>query len=181
MFNKNISWQAMAVGAGIILITSFRTLHADDPGPGGLPYPNDTGNAQIDVLSYPPEIQADYKIFARRCSQCHSLSRPLNSQFVQLTAEEQKASQAKEPEIFKDAKIWKISESVWTDYVKLMQSKPGAIIRGSEFDKIVAFLVYDSKIRKTGAAKEAWRTSRQKLLDDFKKSNPKRYAELFGK
>ena len=45
-----------------------------------------------------------------------------------------------------------------------MQGKPGAIIRASEFDKIVAFLVYDSKVRKTGAAKESWKTARQKLL-----------------
>ena len=156
-------------------------VRADDAGPGGPPYPNDAGQAEVDVASYPQDIQADYKIFARRCSQCHSLARPLNSQFLQLTADEQKSAKDKELDLFKDNKIWQVSDSVWTDYVKKMQSKPGAIIRASEFDKIVAFLVYDSKARKTGTQKDAWRASRQKLLDDFKKANPKRYEEIFGK
>ena len=167
--------------SGICLGAQVRVSRADDSGPGGPPYPNDAGITEVNVSGYPGDIQADYKIFARRCSQCHSLARPLNSQFLQLTAEEQKAAHANEPGLFSDNKIWQISDSVWTDYVKKMQSKPGAIIRASEFDKIVAFLVYDSKIRKTGAAKEAWKIQRQKLLDDFQKSNPKRYTELFGK
>ncbi len=167
--------------ASLILVPWVRSARADDAGPGGPPYPNDAGEAQVDVSQYPSEIQADYKIFARRCTQCHSLSRPINSQFLQLTSDEQKTAHEKEPDLFTDNKIWQISDSVWTDYVKKMQSKPGAIIRASEFDKIVAFLVYDSKTRKTGAAKNTWPVTRQKLLDDFKKSNPKRYAEIFGK
>ncbi len=165
----------------LVMVPSIPRARADDSGPGGPPYPNDAGDAQVDVSKYPNEIQADYKIFARRCSQCHSLSRPLNSQFLQLTPDEQKTAKDKEPDLFKDNKIWEISESVWTDYVKKMQSKPGAIIRASEFDKIVTFLVYDSEARKTGAAKDVWRAQRQKLLDDFQKTNPKRYAEIFGK
>ena len=169
------------LAASLVMVPSMRLARADDSGPGGPPYPNDGGEAQIDVSQYPADIQEDYKIFARRCSQCHSLARPLNSQFLQLTVDEQKTAQGNESDLFKDKKIWEISDSVWTDYVKKMQSKPGAIIRASEFDKIVAFLVYDSKTRKTGAAKDSWRTTRQKLLDDFKKSNPKRYEEIFGK
>jgi hypothetical protein len=164
-----------------LLAPSGRWVRADDEGPGGPPFPNDAGEAQLDVSKYPADIQADYKIFARRCSQCHNLARPLNSQYLQLTKEEQAAAKTKEPALFKDAKLWQVSDTVWTDYVKKMQGKPGAIIRPSEFDKIVGFLVYDSKVRKTGANLESWRAARQKLLDDFKKSNPKRYAEIFGK
>ncbi len=176
------SWHGYWLAGGIALALSLRVAsYAEDAGPGGPPFPNDGGEAQVDVSGYPQDIQADYKIFARRCSQCHSLSRPLNSQFLQLTVDEQKPSQAKEPDLFKDSKVWQISDSVWTDYVKKMQSKPGAIIRASEFDKIVAFLAYDSKARKTGASKDSWHATRQKLLDGFKKANPKRYEEIFGK
>src|SRR5579871_2384572 len=151
------SLRILALSAGILFLRGLGVGRSEDFGPGGPPYPNDAGVAEIDVSSYPQDIQANYRIFARRCSQCHSLARPLNSQFLQLTLDEQKAEQTKEPDIFKDNKIWQISDSVWTDYVKKMQSKPGAIIRASEFDKIVAFLVYDSKTRKTGAVKDSWR------------------------
>src|ERR1017187_7286518 len=166
--------------ASLVLTPWSRFARADDTGPGGPPFPNDAGDVQVDVSKYPADIQADYRIFARRCSQCHSLARPLNSQFLQLTSEEQAAAKTKESDLFKDDKLWRISDSVWSDYVKKMQAKPGAIIRPSELDKIIGFLVYDSKVRKTGDNRETWRASRQKLLDDFKKSNPKRYAEIFG-
>ncbi|HMI91539.1 MAG TPA: hypothetical protein VK509_09265 [Polyangiales bacterium] len=35
---------------------------------------------RLDVSAYPPEIQRDYAVFARRCSRCHTLARPLNAQ-----------------------------------------------------------------------------------------------------
>jgi hypothetical protein len=171
---------------GVFLITSslvfsLRGLHAADEGPGGPPFPNDTGPDTVDVSKYPEDVQAGYRVFARRCSQCHSLSRPINSENVQLTAEEIKAAKEKQPELFKNPLIWRVSESVWTDYVRKMQGKPGAIIRESEFPKIVGFLVYDSKVRKTGDNAAAWKAQRQKLLDDFKTSHSQRYQDLFGK
>jgi hypothetical protein len=182
MNNKTQKFFFLFLTASFLMAPSARLVRADDAeGPGGPPFPNDAGEAQLDVSKYPADIQADYRIFARRCSQCHNLARPLNSQFVQLTPEELAAAKQKEPDLFKDDKVWRISNSIWTDYVKTMQGKPGAIIRPSEFDKIVGFLVYDSNVRKTGANSESWRAARQKLLDDFKKSNPKRYAEIFGK
>lgn len=170
-----------AVTCAALISGPMSLVGAEDFGPGGAPYPGDLGPAQVDVSNYPAEMQANYKIVARRCSQCHTLSRPLNSQFLQLSAAEQQTAKNKTPELFKDAKVWQISENIWTDYVKKMQSKPGAIIRGSEFDKIVAFLVYDSVTRKTGASKDSWKVARQKMLDDFKKADPKRYSELFPK
>ncbi len=180
---KRIPYGGLILALAVAAMPLGRAARADESGegPGGPPFPNDAGEAQVDVSKYPEDIQAGYRVFARRCSQCHSLSRPLNSQFLQLTADEQKTAKEKEPDLYKDNKIWQISDSVWTDYVKKMQGKPGAIIRESEFPKIVSFLVYDSKTRKTGPAKDAWRTTRQKLLDDFKKSNPKRYEAIFGK
>src|ERR1017187_9091638 len=82
------------VVAGLWAVSSHRAAMADDAdGPGGPPCPNDAGEAQLDVAKYPADIQADYRIFARRCSQCHNLARPLNSQFLQLTAEEQRSEE----------------------------------------------------------------------------------------
>src|ERR1019366_4278780 len=151
-------------------------------GPGGSDFPNDAGPAQVDVSNYPKDIQADYPVFVRRCSQCHTLARAINSQYLQLTTKQQKAAQAQEPEIFQDDKIWHINDSVWSGYVHTMHVKPGASLRHypADIDQITEFLIYDSKARKTGARRESWRAARQKLLDDFKKSNPSRYAELFG-
>jgi hypothetical protein len=34
---------------------------------------------RLDVTGYPPEMQRNYAVFARRCSRCHTLARPLNA------------------------------------------------------------------------------------------------------
>ena len=171
----------LLIGSLTLVWRQVRADEAADAGPGGPPFANDAGPDQLDVSKYPEEIQADYHKFAQRCSQCHTLARPINSQYLQLTADEQKEAKEKEPELLTNDKIWHVGDNVWADYVTKMKSKPGAIIRASEFDKIVAFLVYDSKVRKTGANREEWKAQRQKLLDDFKAKNPKRYSELYGK
>ena len=61
-------------------------------------------------------------MFSQKCSQCHKLSRPINSDFV-LPDE-------------------------WSRYVHRMMSKPGSGIDGSSGAKIYDFLVYDSSVRK---------------------------------
>jgi hypothetical protein len=174
----------MMLAASITMAFSPRagSIQGSAEGPGGPDFPNDDGPAQVDVTAYPQEIQADYRIFARRCSQCHTLARAINSQNLQLSPDEQKAAKLAEPDIFKDEKIWRISEVTWTGYVGKMFGKPGSIIRTrpAELDQIIEFLVYDSKARKTGAQRAAWRAQRQKLLDDFRETHPARYRQLFG-
>ena len=34
---------------------------------------------RVDVSGYPAEIQEAYRVFALRCSRCHTLARPLNA------------------------------------------------------------------------------------------------------
>jgi hypothetical protein len=34
---------------------------------------------RLDVTAYPPAMQRNYAVFARRCSRCHTLARPLNA------------------------------------------------------------------------------------------------------
>jgi hypothetical protein len=80
------------------------------------------GPATINVSKYPPTIQQDYEVFTQKCSQCHKLSRPINSDYA-LPDE-------------------------WSRYVHRMMSKPGSGIDGGVGKKIYEFLVYDSSVRK---------------------------------
>ena len=82
----------------------------------------DKGPATIDVSKYPPEMQERYKLFAKRCSKCHTLARPINCDFA--------------------------LEDEWERYVKRMMRKPGSNLSAAEGKEIFEFLVYDSKTRK---------------------------------
>jgi cytochrome c5 len=80
------------------------------------------GPATINVSKYPDAAQSDYEVFSTKCSQCHKLSRPINSDYA-LPDE-------------------------WSRYIKRMMHKPGSGISASEGKKIYDFLVYDSSVRK---------------------------------
>ena len=80
------------------------------------------GAATINVSKYPQAIQQDYQVFAQKCTQCHKLSRPINSDYA-LPDE-------------------------WSRYVKRMMHKPGSGINADDGKKIYDFLVYDSSVRK---------------------------------
>jgi len=80
------------------------------------------GPETINVSGYPSIIQADYEVFTQKCSQCHKLSRPINSDYA--------------------------LPSEWSRYVHRMMSKPGSGIDASSGKKIYEFLVYDSSVRK---------------------------------
>ena len=80
------------------------------------------GPATIDVSKYPDGIKEDYEVFSTKCTQCHKLSRPINSDYA--TPDE------------------------WSRYIKRMMHKPGSGISNADGKKIYEFLVYDSSIRK---------------------------------
>src|ERR1700690_663163 len=80
------------------------------------------GPATIDVSKYPDTIQDDYQLFSQKCTQCHKLSRPINSDYA-LPDE-------------------------CSRYVKRMMHKPGSGIDAADAKKIYEFLVYDSSVRK---------------------------------
>jgi hypothetical protein len=80
------------------------------------------GPATINVSKYPSEIQTNYEVFTQKCSQCHKLSRPINSDYA-LPDE-------------------------WSRYIKRMMNKPGSGISSGDGKKIYDFLVYDSSVRK---------------------------------
>jgi len=80
------------------------------------------GPATVNVSKYPAGIQEDYAVFSQKCSQCHKLSRPINSDYA-LPDE-------------------------WSRYIHRMMNKPGSGIGGGDGKKIYDFLVYDSSVRK---------------------------------
>ena len=84
--------------------------------------PPEQGLAAIVLAQYPAGIQEDYRVFHRKCSQCHDLSRPLNSDHV-LPDE-------------------------WSGCIRRMKRRSGADINPSEEKALYDFLVYDSSVRK---------------------------------
>lgn len=143
------------------------------------PYPNDFGPDKADVSKYGPEEQQGYKLLLDKCSRCHTPSRPLNSQFLQLKADEQAKMKASNPEIFKDKLVWQVEDSIWQRYIKRMMAKPGCDINDADGRKIFKFMVEYSKRTKTGANAKSWADNRRKMLADFKQKFPARHKELF--
>ncbi len=82
----------------------------------------DKGPAKIDVSKYPVDIQSSYKVFASKCTKCHTLARPINCEFA--------------------------LDDEWERYIKRMMRKPGSGVTAENGKAIFEFLAYDSKIRK---------------------------------
>ena len=99
----------------------------------GLPY--DKGPTMIDVSKYPKVMQEAYKVFASKCSKCHTLARPINSPYT-------------------------IPEE-WERYVKMMMRKPGSGIDPKSAKTIYEFLKYDSQVRKKGLYERKLRERRK--------------------
>lgn len=143
-------------------------------------YPNDFGPAELDVAEYPKNIREGYKLTVFKCAACHTAARPLNSQFLELTKDEEAAFRKEHPEIAKDERLVHIEEKIWNRYVKRMMAKPGCPVKGEDGKKIWEFLVFDSRVRKTGAKATEWAAHRRKLLHEFAEHHPHAYKKLFG-
>jgi hypothetical protein len=87
------------------------------------PLPFDNGPSTIDVSAYTPEMQKIYtNIFAKTCSKCHTIARPINAPYA-LPEE-------------------------WNKYIRKMMKKPGSGVSPDLARQIYKFLIYDSAIRK---------------------------------
>jgi mono/diheme cytochrome c family protein len=83
--------------------------------------PQDKGPDKVNVSTYPAEQQKGYKVFADKCSKCHTIARPINTA---MTAPE------------------------WSRYVKRMMHKPNSGISDAQGKAIYEFLAYDQENRK---------------------------------
>lgn len=123
----------LAIGAALLLAVTFggAARAADetlDPETKARVERFEKGPATVDISKYPDAIKEYYQVFSEKCTQCHRLSRPINSDYA-LPDE-------------------------WSRYVKRMMHKPGSGIGASEGKKIYEFLVYDSSVRKKAMVDE---------------------------
>ena len=112
------------------------------------------GPATVDVSKYPDGIKENYEVFSTKCSQCHKLSRPINSDYA-------------------------VPEE-WSRYIKRMMHKPGSGIGTGDAKKIFDFLVYDSSIRKKALVDEKLATAtpeEKKAAEDKIKEIRDKYAK----
>src|SRR5882724_1246422 len=70
----------------------------------------------LDPGLMPEEVRGDYRLFAHRCSKCHSLARPLQSGIT--------------------------SDVYWTEYVERMRLQPSSGISPEDTRPILRFLHY---------------------------------------
>lgn len=75
----------------------------------------DKGPDKVNVSAYPAEVQEDYRVFSAKCSKCHTLARPINTD---LTAD------------------------AWKMYVKRMSNKPDSGITPDQGKRIYSFLKF---------------------------------------
>ena len=131
MKSRHMAAVLIAIGAAMLAGQRDSTLRAEEPLDAATKAriaKFEAGPKQIDVAKYPETIKENYEVFGKRCSQCHTLARPVNSDYA-LPAE-------------------------WERYVKRMMHKPGSGIAPADAKKIFDFLVYDSSIRKKAMVDE---------------------------
>ena len=109
------------------------------------------GPQTIDVSKYPDGIKENYEVFSTKCTQCHKLSRPINSDYA--TPDE------------------------WSRYIKRMMHKPGSGISNGEGKQIYEFLAYDASIRKKAMLDEKL----AKATPEEKKAAEDKIKELHDK
>jgi hypothetical protein len=116
----------LLAGAAALALTQARECRAADapldPETKARVERFEKGPATIDVSKYPQGIQENYEVFSTKCTQCHKLSRPINSDYA-------------------------VPEE-WSRYIKRMMHKPGSGISAGDGKKIFDFLAYDSSVRK---------------------------------
>ncbi len=123
-------WTLAAAAVAALFVSPLQAqdnpAKADDGMPAALTQDElnkiDQGPDTIDVSQYPKEQQANYELFAAKCSRCHTLARPINAPFA-LPQE-------------------------WKAYVTKMSHKPRSGIDEDSAKKIIDFLTYDSSVRK---------------------------------
>lgn len=116
---SRIKWAGLGIGMMAFLAPPIaeNLLFAEDA-----KFAADEGSQEIDVSKYPKPLQKSYKVFQKRCAQCHNLARTVNSDYA-LPDE-------------------------WERDIKQMQRKPGSELTSKEAKAIYEFLVYDVAQRK---------------------------------
>jgi len=86
-------------------------------------------------------MQAGYKLFAAKCSKCHTIARPINTM---------------------------MTKAEWERYVKRMMHKPNSGISDKQGKDIFEFLVYDQTNRKDKEPKSFFPALSDEEIDKLK-------------
>jgi hypothetical protein len=108
-------------------LLSVGAAFAEDPAPAEEEFAADAGPESVDVSSYSAEVQARYKLFASKCTKCHTLARPINSDK---------------------------SDEQWARYVKRMAGKPKSNISPEQAKEIYLFLSFYQTEKDAGRVKK---------------------------
>jgi hypothetical protein len=109
----------------------FAILIALALAPLGCPTPVSPHAEGLDTSKMPPDIRDAYDLFARRCSKCHTLARPLQSGID--------------------------DDAYWAEYVERMRRQPASGISPEDEVIILKFLHYFSvEQRRERAARESF-------------------------
>jgi len=149
------------IGLWMMLLSGFLLLggparaadatFSDQEVASALPY--DLGPATVDVSHYPPNQQANYALFQKKCSLCHTSARALNFPLV--------------------------DEAEWRRFIMRMHARAQAnLIDEDDAMRIASFLAYDGAERKLKDPESFARL--QGLLDkryaDLQKERQRRLA-----
>jgi cytochrome c5 len=141
------------IASSIAGIGALAPAHAEEPDSAAIKAhlkALDSGPKTIGVTKYPDEQKAGYKLFAKKCSKCHTIARPINSDFV-LPAQ-------------------------WQRYIKRMMFKPNSQMNDADGKRIFRFLVYDASVRKRELVKKALSSlsagERTEAIGKIKEINP---------
>ena len=89
-----------------------------------------TRKESLDASNMPENVRADYEVFARKCSKCHTLARPLNANIT--------------------------DDQEWVRYVNRMRRQPASGISPDDQEVILRFLrYYAADLRRLEAEKRA--------------------------
>lgn len=108
----------------------------------------DLGPAAVNVSAYPEKQRKNYKLFLSVCGTCHTTARPLNAPYI-------------------DADTWR-------RYVRRMHVKMenrAILLSQEDHERILEFLIYDSKVRKISRSGE-FQTTQEKLKKLFEQEPP---------
>jgi mono/diheme cytochrome c family protein len=105
----------LLAGCAIVTLLAAAVVPSSERDPAFAAW--DSGPGTIDVSSYPEEQQQNYALFASKCSTCHPLARPINSNFT---------------------------ATKWKRYMKRAARRAGADIGEEQAARINAFLEYHS-------------------------------------
>jgi hypothetical protein len=114
-----VVWMTISIVLGLMVIITVVLVGM--PKSTAKTFQADKGPDFIDISNYPADMQKSYEVFRQKCSRCHTIARPINSDF-----------QGEE----------------WRKYVYKMMRKPGSGLTPKTADEIIEFLIYDSKARK---------------------------------